>query len=58
MLNQIVLRYSALGKNSWKSFGKNIENVAKGTLSSTFYSKWRVRVYHDLYPLEFQAEMY
>ena len=55
--SNFVLSYSAFGKHSWKRFGKNIENVAKGALSSSFYSKWRVRVYHDLYPLEFQAEI-
>ena len=35
--SNFVLSYSAFGKHSWKRFGKNIENVAKGALSSSFY---------------------
>lgn len=58
MKNQLVLSYSSFGKNSWESFGKNIEKVAKGALGSSLFNKWRVRVYHDLYPPEFQAEIH
>lgn len=57
MVNQFVLSYSSFGKNFWESFGKNIEKVAKGALNSSLYSKWRGRIYHDLYPAEFLEEM-
>ena len=57
MVNQFVLSYSSFGKNFWESFGKNIEKVAKGALNSSLCSKWRVRIYHDLYPAEFLEEM-
>ena len=58
MINQFVLSYSSFGKNSWESFGENIEKVAKRALSSSLYNKWRVRIYHDLYPPEFRAEIH
>ena len=54
---EYVLSYTVFGKNSWEKFGKRIKTVAENATKSSFYRDWKVRVYHDLYPVESQNNL-
>ena len=55
--SEYVLSYTLFGKNSWELFGKKVEKVARDAGRSSFYREWKVRVYHDLYPVELQNSL-
>ena len=52
-----VLSYSLFGNNSWEKYGKNVIKVTEDAAKSSFYSSWKVRVYHDLYPVKLQNNL-
>ena len=55
--SEYVLSYTVFGKNSWENFGKRVKKVAESAAESSFYRDWKVRVYHDLYPVELQNDL-
>lgn len=54
--NKLVLSYSFFGEN-WQRYGRHIAGTARNALTSSFFSKWSVRIYHENLPDEFQQNL-
>ena len=54
--NKLVLSYSFFGEN-WKRYGRHIAGTARNALTSSFFSQWSVRIYHDNLPEELQESL-